>query len=302
MTACYYVGKLENMDRDYRLGQRFSECIQGIRPDSQQKLFAIFSDLAGADHEIISAFRLLFCNPLYTSLFLERLQVSPAEVVSLASIAQSSLSPALARRADVFVRGFFGLANDQPASAESPMPALGQHQSQFSSSDRRRVISNHEYTSTASEESTIYSNEKPIREDSDFKPPLGEPLGASHAFSKKANLKLLIFGSLLFLVGVAAFNVPAICEPFGFCEKKGDPVKKDSKKGLSGDVKKAVVTTNQQPPSIPTAQPESALQPPASYPEPRSAAVQPRSIPLDPPISTPPPQNENAPLRSEPLW
>lgn len=290
------------MDRDFRLGQQFSECIQRIRPDSQQKLFAIFGDLAGSDHEIISAFRLLFCNPLYTSLFLERLQISPAEVVSLASIAQSSLSPALASRADFFVRGYFGLANDQPVFTDSSIPPLGQPQSQFRSSDRRREISSHEYTSTASEESTIFSNEEPNREASDFKPPHREAVGASHTFSKKANLKFLIYGFLLFLVGVSAFNVTAICEPFGFCEKKGDPVKKDSKKVLSGDVKKAVGTTNQQPSSIPIAQPESVLQPPASNPKARSAAVQPRSIPLDPPASTPPPQNENAPLRSEPLW
>ncbi len=296
------------MDKDYRLGQDFSECIQKIRPDTQQKLLAILNDFAGSDHEIISAFRLLFGDPLYISLFLERPPINLAQVTSLTSIAQSSLSPSLAKRAETFVRGYFGIASCQSSSPASSPPPSSPQQSTGPSAFQQDTNS---YESTASEESTIFADDEACKEGSNTHAPQEGYAGASPRFVKNTNLKPLLFAVLMGILGVAIFKVPAICEPFGLCTKREDSGAKDSKGLRSGDIENKSDSSDQPRPNAPQPPPE-ALSPPSRAPQPQSEGLAPPPAPKAPapappiatpkPAYTPAPQAESAPLRDEPLW
>lgn len=292
------------MDKDYQLGQGFSECTQKIRPDNQQKLLAIFSDFAGSDHEIISAFRLLFGNPLYITLFLERRPINLGQIASLTSIAKSSLSPNLATRAESFVLGYYGVTLDGKASQASSMPPSSpQTQPKERSAEQQPTSAG--YASVTSEESTLFADEDPIRGAANADAPHQEPVGASSNSIKTANLKPLVFAIMAVLFGVALFKVPAVCEPFGLCEKRDNPDQKDTDKNRSGDAQKKPDSLEPTPPSE-TAQPQQPqledLALPAPAPAPQSPPQARAPAPMPQPVYTPAPQPESAPLRDEPLW
>jgi len=283
------------MNSDYRRGRQFFACIKSVNPDSQQKLSALLNDVAGSDSELVSAFRLLFGNPVYVSLFLAQAPLRAAERASLNSIAQSSLSSALAVRAEEFVRGYF----DCDADARSvPIASSSSSRDPVFESNQHSTLSysrNFESPRDVQEEVTLFADDiasgvMPSGGSASMGSPRDTPRSGME-FPFKAMLALI----LLVVMGVSIFKVRAICEPFGLCPKEED----------SGSNEAGKKSVNSSP--EPLAAPEPAKEIP---PEPLKPANKPEQIePSNPqprPASPPPPRTYpqvNQPqLRDEPLW
>ena len=292
------------MNKDYKLGQGFSDCTHRVRPDSHQKLLATFGDFAGSDHEIISAFRLLFGNPLYISVFLQDQPVNTAQIAALSSIANSSLSPSLAERAILFVKGYFGIAIETDPLEQAPIPAASYIPPPIKRTTREaNTQSEYQSISAASEESTVFADDPPSNEPVDSQVEQSSRKSVNSPHAKTVNLKTLFLAVLLFVLGFSIFRVPAICEPFGLCEKKKDRVGKDSRIAPNGSPTKGKSVGDQAVPVTPLepSAPSESSAPFASPPASKTVA-RPAPITAPQPAYTPPPPRERAPLRDEPLW
>ena len=282
------------MDADYLLGRKFSAGVQKLRPRTLQTLSAIFSDYVGSDTDLSSSFRLLFGNQLYLNLFLSEGEASVAELSSLLAIAKESLSPVLATRAESFVRGFFDSAdirtldfsaNSCANSDVNPKPS--------------NVPSYENYASVNSpiaEHATIFADDEPISS--------SPPTSKSHNNSSSPvaaprsslNLKQFFLLALLAVIGFSVFKVPAICEPFGLCDKKV----KSGKPSVSGERNKAKVQNNSNRLS-----PNSNMQKTPSAVDTQSRIIPKSQVPARPqpaPYNPGQPAADSAPLRQEALW
>jgi hypothetical protein len=284
------------MSADFTLGQKFYAQIEQLKPDNAQKLLALLSDSVGADEELASAFRLLFAKPVYVSLFLARVRPSAAELASLSSISSRCLSSALAARVHDFVSGYFALAVEDGSSSASNSSKPNQ------SVHARSVASFPASVRTPSvpdqEAATLFADEAALNEqDVSGVPPQA---GVKPESSKRIGvpLKPIVLACAAILIVFASFKLPAICEPFGLCDKKSD-ASKDKKKESEPTVNSDVPNPEpEEPPAAVPADPPVSPMPPQvidSPPQRPQAPVRSR-----PPAVTPP--REAAPVREQPLW
>lgn len=283
------------MGTDYKLGRQFSACIKSVNPDSQQKLSALLNDTAGSDSELVSAFRLLFSNPVYVSVFLAQAPLRAAERASLKSIAQSSLSSALAIRVEEFVRGYFDLdtETDSVPMASSPAsrdPAFEPNQYPTSSYSR-----NFNSPRDVQEEVTLFADETPNDVISSSASATANAPKDTPRSGKKSSLKAILVLILLTVIGISIFKVRAICEPFGLCAKEKDSGSNEADKESINSSPKSLAT-----PEASKRNPPEALRPANEFEQTAPSNPQPKSQ------STPQPstysQSNQPPLRDEPLW
>lgn len=288
------------MNKDYQLGKAFSEWTCKFRPDNQQKLLAAFGDFAASDHDLISAFRLLFGNPLYVSAFLSQQSIGPPQFSSLASIARSSLSAPLARRAEVFICGYFGMVVDElfseQTSSTTSDPSQSGGEASFSLSPRSRFL----HASTGSEESTVFAEDPLVDQRIGSHSAQGMRSTDTPSLIKLGNTKHLLYVIGLILLGISSFKVSVLCEPFGLCEKKVDSGVKDIKRPRTSIAGKESTQNNLESPDPPRIHSESLARPRASVNEVVRAPLESPQPAYTPP--PPPPRSDNAPLRDEPLW
>ena len=286
------------MDRDYQLGQAFSECIHRLRPDSQQKLLAAFVDFAGADQDILSAFRLLFGNPLCLSVFIEHRPVSLAQIASLTLIAEESLSPSLAKRAQSFLYGYCGIPTEKLPSQQSKASSSNDQRSASGMGTSRDVSLDYEYVSTSLEESTIFAEDDAGQSSSGVSSNPG--ISSSHSSDKRSifTFKPIFYLVILMSVALGIFKLPAVCEPFGLCNQKDDSLNRDSKERRTPGDKNVPAPSRQQSSSPPALQRAPIAPPMPSTPTSPAA----RSSSPQPPYAPPARLPESAPLREEPLW
>lgn len=282
------------MDADYLLGRKFSVGVQKAKPRTLQTLSAIFSDYVGSDSDLSSSFRLLFGNQLYLNLFLSKSEISVAEFSSLLAIAKESLSPSFASRAESFIRGYFSAAcvHELDFSANS-----------FDRSDvKQRSSSVPFYDNYASvnspiaEHATIFADDEPL---SSIPPTSKSPNTSSSpvaAARSSLNFKQLFLFALLAVIGFSVFKVPAICEPFGLCDKKvesGEPAG-------SGERNKSKVQNSSN-----SLGPNSNIQTAPKAVDSQSGIIPKSQVPVSTqsaPYNPGPSAADSAPLRQEALW
>ena len=282
------------MDADYLLGQKFSAGVQKLRPRTLQTLSAIFSDYVGSDTDLSSSFRLLFGNQLYLNLFLSESEASVAELSSLLAIAKESLSPVLAIRAESFVRGYFDSsdvrtldfsANSYAHSDVNPKPSNGPSYENYGS-----------VNSPIAEHATIFADDESL---SSSPPPSKSPNITSSpvaAARSSLNLKQFFLLVLLAFIGFSVFKVPAICEPFGLCDKKV----KSGKPAVTGESNKAKVQNSSN-----SLSPNLKIQTTPNAVDTQSRILRKSQVPVRPqpaPYNPGPPAADSAPLRQEALW
>ena len=274
------------MSSDYALGQSFCDLVRRISPDGQQKLIALLNDLVGSDDELISAFRMLFSNPIFVSSFLSQSPLGPAELSSLNVISKKSLSLALSTRVDEFVRGYFESVNgkaSRSSASQSNFPSQ-----QVSVQSQPVMPASLASSRQSPEEATVFANDDDFNKSqiNDQRPRV--PIYAQSKQSKSIPIKAILIILVLAFSGFAAFKIKAICEPFGLCS--ADESNKDSKEKES-DQKPDMNDTSNQKPAEGIASPnrETSLGKPDPSPIPKQ-------------LKPSPPQPNEAPMRDEPLW
>jgi hypothetical protein len=279
------------MSSDYALGQSFCDLVRIVSPGSQQKLIALLNDLVGSDDELISAFRMLFSNPIFVSSFLSQAPLGPAELSSLNVISNKSLSLALSKRVDDFVSGYFESVGSK--ALRSPA-SLSNSSSQQASVPNKPVMPASSASSRQSpEEATVFANDHGNNSQiNDQRPP--SPIYAQSKQSKSVPIKAILIISVIALSAFSAFKIKAICEPFGLCSSdksnKNDPKKESDQKSNIND------TSNQRPADgNSTSNRESST---GKLDPSRSEQPRPNTKQLPPS----PPQPNEAPMRDEPLW
>jgi len=282
------------MDADYLLGRKFSAGVQKLKPRTLQTLSAIFSDYVGSDSDLSSTFRLLFGNPLYLNLFLSDGETSVAELSSLLAIAKESLSPVLATRAESFVRGYFDAADIRTLdfSANSyAHPDVNPKSSNAPSYDNCASVN-----SSTAEHATVFADDEQILSSTS---PGKSPSISSRPVTparRSVNLKYFFLFAVLAVVGFSVFKVPAICEPFGFCDKKV----KSGKPAAAGERNKSKVQNNSN-----SFSPNSNIQEAPNAVDAHSRVIPKSQTPVRPqpvPYNPGPPAADSAPLRQEALW
>jgi hypothetical protein len=283
------------MSSDYTLGQSFSDLVRRISPNSQQKLIALLIDHIGSDDELISAFRLLFSNPIYVSSFLSQAPLGNAELSSLNTISQKSLSFTLSTRVDEFVRGYFeSIGSKNVRSYASPTESPSQ---KVPDESKSVMPASSPFSCQTPEEVTLFASD----DGHNFKPNDQRSQSPGFAQPKQAivpkpiHIKSILILLTLAFSGFAAFKIQAICEPFGLCSVE-DSDDTNQKKQVEKD-SNLNRTQNPAPSAGGGSSPnrESSLK--HSDP-PRSQQGQP-SVKQTPPSA---PQPNDAPLRDEPLW
>jgi hypothetical protein len=285
------------MSADFRLGQKFSAQTEQVKPDSAQKLLALLSDSAGGDEELSSAFRLLFANPVYVSLFLARERPSAAEFSSLTAISSRCLSSLLSARVDSFVAGYF----DTLPARELPSD-LGTPRSDRIEPDRSVAsfpASQGPSASSDSEEVTLFVEDSgaDAEQSAEATPQDGEKLKSPGGVS--IPVKPISLACVAIAIVIASFRVPAICEPFGLCEKTSES-SKDKKNEADLELEPNNNTANPGPEVQPP-----PLAAPVAEPSPPMALDSPPQRPEVPVRSRPPvvsPPRDAAPMRDQPLW
>lgn len=268
------------------------------KPDSQHKLSALLNDVAGSDTELVSAFRLLFGNPVCVSLFIAGSPLGAAERSALNSIAKSSLSPSLSLRTEEFIRGYF-----DRAVSESPGLDLSRQSIYYvGKSSSNSALSSVVPASSAlaePEEATLFASD-----DSSFdqliKPDI-QGGAASFRLSPARQIPLKPFALLLLatLMGILMFKLQAICEPFGLCAKEQNQ-SKDKNGGRQPESKDLPPSVSKPSQSIDASAPPRPRDLPALRSPAPPSPIQPQR-PLKTPY-IPAPSPESAPLREEPLW
>lgn len=283
------------MNSDYNLGRQFAMSVAKVRPGSQQQLVALFGDLVGSDADMAASFRLLFGNPLYVNLFLSSEVASVAQISSLVSIAEKSLSPALAGRVVSFIRGYFP-GVDIASSAGSDDNANALRPSSMVSSSFGAGAGLTDYSSSSQEPATLYADDPPGSGDSFVGYQAQGPAVSPPVVGRKPiNLKPLVLAVFVLAMGVAAFKVQAICEPFGLCEKDSSDKPKKSKvdEGSSPEPRSRPAGSSLSPEPVRTS-PVAAPIPASQVPARKQSSYIPYPQPSAP--------SNNAPLRDEPLW
>lgn len=285
------------MSSDFTLGQKFFAQIERLKPDNAQKLLALLSDSAGADEELASAFRLLFAKPVYVSLFLAGTRPNSAELASLSSISSRCLSSVLAARVQDFVSGYFSLAVDDGSSLVSDSSKQSQSVSvksvaSFPASVRPPSVADQEAA-------TLFVDDAALNEQDVSGVPLQAGVKPESSKGVGVPLKPIVLGCTAILIVFASFKVPAICEPFGLCDKKSDAA--EDKKKESTPAGDSVV------PKPESEEPSAAVpaDPPPASPAPPQVMDSPPQRPQAPVRSRPPapsPSRESAPIREQPLW
>lgn len=283
------------MSADFELGKRFSACIKSVNPDSQQKLSALLNDIAGSDAELASAFRLLFCNPVYVSLFLAQAPLRAAERASLNTIAQSSLSSALASRAEEFVRGYFDLATDAPSVSPSSAAVPRQQDLESQQHSAPFYPSRFNYHQDVQEEVTLFADDTPSNAQHLS---ASSPVAASKDLprtAKKLPVKAIFALTAIVALCVSMFKVKAICEPFGLCSKGDVSGSEDT------DKKPAESPPEPQTPTKPSKDiPAKPLRRDSN--EYQIMPSKPRPKVLPPTSPRPLPNPDQSQVRDEPLW
>lgn len=280
------------MGNEYQLGKDFSKLTKQHTPSNHQKLLALLHDIVADDNELSSAFRLLFANPTYVSAFLAAKRPGIAGLTSLSSIAKSSLSESLASRVDQFVLGYFDIPLEQlnqrvyysssPESEKVPNPQSKDAYHDFSA----------QRASIPVEERTVFAKDDGFDSPANAHPWQANNKGFKSSLRLQAFIKPFLFIALLAGAVFASFKVPAICEPFGLCEKeKGS---NNEKTGENDEMKKLEVRKSEQ-----VSKPHQATEDPITA----SPSSGPTAKPILPPAPASPTQpRQNAPYREEPLW
>ena len=285
------------MSSDFTLGQKFFAQIERLKPDNAQKLLALLSDSAGDDEELASAFRLLFAKPVYVSLFLAGTRPNSAELASLSSISSRCLSSALAARVQDFVSGYFSLAVEERSSLVSDSSNSIQSVSvrsiaSFPASVRPPSVPDQEAA-------TLFVDDAALNEQDVSGVPLQAGVKPESSKGFGVPLKPIVLACAAILIVFASFKVPAICEPFGLCDKKSDAP--EDKKTESDPADDSVV------PKADSEEPSVAVpaDPPSASPAPTPVIESPPQRLQAPVRSRPPaptPSRESAPIREQPLW
>lgn len=284
------------MSADFQSGQKFFAQIEQVKPDNAQKLLALLSDSVGADDELASAFRLLFANPVYVSLFLGRKRPSSAEFTSLSSISSRSLSSALAARVHNFVSGYFASCRTDESCIDSEPSGLNQSvpnrsASTFPSSARSSSLPD-------LEEPTLFVDDSASNEEASFGVSTQDGDKPERPKAAAVPVKPIVLACAAIIVLIASFKVPAICEPFGLCEKKSETPKDKKSEPESKDKPVIPSVEPEDPPvAVPADPPASPSPPKVLDPLPQRSEAPVRSRP---PAATP--SREVAPMREQPLW
>jgi hypothetical protein len=283
------------MSSDHRLGSQFSACIKSVNPDSQQKLSALLNDVAGSDSELVSAFRLLFSNPVYVSLFLSQAPLRAAELASLKSIAQSSLSSALAVRVEEFVRGYFDLDTETHSVPIASSPASRDQAFEPNQYSTPSYSRNFNSPRDVQEEVTLFADDTPNDVISSSRSASASAPQDTPRSGKKSPLKAILVLILLAVLGVSIFKVRAICEPFGLCAKEKDSGRNEDDKESINSSPKPLAT-----PEPSKGNPPEPLRPANKVEQTAPSNPQPKSQSTPPPSRYP--QTNQPQLRDEPLW
>lgn len=278
------------MNDDFLLGREFYSRTQDLNPDSSQKLLALLIDFTGSDEELASAFRLLFSNPIYVSLFIARKSPSIAELASLSSISAHCLSSVLADRVDNFSKGYFdAVPSKQPSST---LLSSRLRQTTFSATVVATPTAFRTSLPPDSEEATLFVDEPTPDEPVANGSPVVQDKNTNSRIVFPLQTKSIILAAIALLAVLASFKVPAICEPFGLCAKKSDNSneKKTGSEPNSSSSDAESLSPLDVAPDAPPVAPA-----PADAPEQYEAPVRSR-----PPVSTP--SREIAPTRDQPLW
>lgn len=283
------------MSSDYILGRQFSACIKSVNPSSQQKLSALLHDVVGSDSELVSAFKLLFSNPVYVSLFLGQAPLRAAEHASLKSIAQSSLSSTLTVRVEEFVRGYFGLdaeVQSVPSASLSTSRVPVIEPNQYSASSYSR---NFDSPRDAQEEVTLFADDFPNDVLSSSGSHVVSATQDTPRSGKQFPVKAAVVLSLLAIIGISIFKVKAICEPFGLCPKEKD--------SGNNEASKESVDPSPKHLAVPEASKESSPEP--FQPANEVDQIVPSNPQAKPQFTSTPrkySQPNQSQLRDEPLW
>lgn len=297
------------MNKDFQLGQVFFNKFSFLKPKSVNDLIGILNDLPSPDPQLISALRVFLAQPYCANLFLSDRLFSAKDVASLTSIAKKDLSEEMAARIDLFISGFcnFTLQESSGNIAKTSMKfnaELNIHRSLEEGGKGFTPFSE-------SEEKTVFSDDylqSPTTSASRANESTKKTTSTTKQKSKVLNYLFILIG--LGVLVFAAFNIKAICEPFGLCEQEEDPDEPSTKSGgadkpeqtESGQKPKPrgeSKPTIQEPPATTPSNPPVPPQPTQGYKQPPAPAPAPVYIP---PARQSQPPTIDAPLREEPLW
>lgn len=281
------------MNDDFLLGREFYSRTEGLNPDSSQKLLALVIDFTGADDELASAFRLLFSNPIYASLFIARKNPSIAELASLSSLSSRCLSSALAARVDNFARGFFASGPSSQLAQDSVYSEIGKTNLSEPVASFPKV--SRESSTADFEDATLFVDETGSVES----PASGSAVleDKPQKVSKNSVLptKTIVFICIGLAAVIASFKVPAICEPFGLCDKKSE---KSSDKNPGSESESTISDPESElPPEAVPDSPPVGPDSPATEASPRYSEA---PVHSRPPVASP--SRDVPPSRDQPLW
>lgn len=204
------------MGDDFELGRKLVASIAsqgGIQP---QRVMALITDVIGDDVELSSSFRLLLAHPVFVQFFASSSPEIAPRLTTLLDLSRQSLAPRLSIRVEDFLRGY--LSTLEPSNVFI-------HSSHSSPAFPVSVPAN----TSIQEPATVYADSvNSGREGSSVQ--LISP--ASQFSLKSSSVKQLLGVVAVFAAAIAAFRVPALCEPFGLCpgsDSNIDPPRPPSK-------------------------------------------------------------------------
>lgn len=297
------------MNKDFQLGQVFFNKFSFLKPKTVNDLIGILKDLPSQDPQLITALRVFLAQPYCANLFLSDRLFSAEDISSLSSIAKKDQSEEMAARIDLFISGFCNftlqetsdnvvetrMGSNAELSIHGSLEEGGKGFTLFSESEEKTVFSDDYLQSPITSTKEKFESTKPT-------------FSTTKKKRKVLNYLFILIG--LAVLVLAAFNIKAICQPFGLCEQEED-TDEPSTEGEGADKPEQTESgkkpkprgeskpTIQEPPVTTPANPPAPPQPTQGYKQPPAPAPAPV---YTPPTSQPQPPTINAPLREEPLW
>ena len=255
---------------DHQLGQRFAQLLVTYRPIELATAISLLQDLMGVDVSLLPSIRLLASQPS----FLQLVNAKPSAVLlpqrdALLTTAREMLAPALVTRIANFLDGYLSSSSEHSVSTPSSEPAMPFKGASASEPSFPAVLSraSEELPSTVVDQFAAHSNSADK----------GNPPSAQSGAAKQSRpFALVLIVVAVIAAVVAAFQIPALCEPLGLCPAKENDQETKSEKDKS--TKEADKTPNTQ--SSPS------NQAPKNQPAP----------------SAPTTSESTTPKRDEPLW